>query len=39
MWVPSLGWEGRPGGGNGNSVQYSRLGNPLSTHTPGFALL
>ena len=25
MRVPSLGWEGSPGGGNGNPLQYSCL--------------
>ena len=28
-WVRSLGWEGYPGGGNGNPLQYSCLGNPM----------
>ena len=27
-WVQSLGWED-PGGGTGNPLQYSCLGNPL----------
>ena len=27
MWVPSLGQEDSPGGGNGNPLQYSCLGN------------
>ena len=26
-WVQSLGWENPPGGGNGNPLQYSCLGN------------
>ena len=28
MRVQSLGWEKSPGGGNGNPLQYSCLGNP-----------
>ena len=28
-WVQSLGWGDSPGGGNGNSLQYSCLGNPM----------
>ena len=28
MQVPSLGWE-ETGGGNGNPIQYSCLGNPM----------
>ena len=28
-WVWSLGWEDSPGGGNGNPLQYSCLGNPM----------
>ena len=27
--VRSLGWEDSPGGGNGNTLQYSCLGNPM----------
>ena len=27
--VPSLDWGGSPGGGNGNSLQYSCLENPV----------
>ena len=27
-WVPSLGWEDSPGGGDGNPLQYSCLENP-----------
>ena len=27
--VLSLGWEDSPGGGNGNPLQYSCLGNPV----------
>ena len=26
---PSLSWEDSPGGGNGNPLQYSGLGNPM----------
>ena len=29
MWIPSLGWEDSPGEGNGNSLQYSCLENPV----------
>ena len=29
MQVQSLGWEDSPGEGNGNSLQYSCLGNPM----------
>ena len=29
MWIRSLGWEDSPGGGYGNSLQYSCLGNPM----------
>ena len=28
-WVRSLGWEDSPGGGHGNSLQYSCLQNPM----------
>ena len=28
-WVRSLGWEDSPGDGNGNSLQYFFLGNPV----------
>ena len=28
-WVQSLGWEDRPGEGNGNPFQYSCLENPM----------
>ena len=28
-WVQSLGWEDSPGVGNGNSLQYSCLENPM----------
>ena len=28
-WVRSLGWEGIPGEGNGNPLQYSCLENPM----------
>ena len=28
-WVRFLGWEGSPGEGNGNPVQYSGLENPM----------
>ena len=28
-WVRSLGWEHSPGGGHGNSLQYSCLENPM----------
>ena len=28
-WVPSLGQEDSPGGGNGNPLQYSCLGSPV----------
>ena len=28
-WVPSLGWEDFPGGGNGKPLLYSSLGNPM----------
>ena len=28
-WVRSLGWEGSPGEGNGNPLQYSCLENPM----------
>ena len=27
-WVESLGWKDSPGGGHGNPLQYSFLGNP-----------
>ena len=27
-WVRSLGWEDSPGGGHGNTLQYSCLENP-----------
>ena len=29
VWVPSLGWESPPGGGNVKALQYSFLGSPL----------
>ena len=29
----SLGWEDSPGGGNGNPLQYSCLGNPMDSGT------
>ena len=29
--VQSLGWEKSPGGGNGNTLQYSFLENPMDT--------
>ena len=29
MWVQPLGQEDPPGGGNGNSLQYSCLENPM----------
>ena len=29
MQAQSLGWEDPPGGGNGNPLQYSCLGNPM----------
>ena len=29
IWVQSLGWEDPWGGGNGNPLQYSYLGNPM----------
>ena len=29
-WVLSLGWKDSPGGGNGNPLQYSCLGNPMN---------
>ena len=29
MQVQSLGWEDSPGGGNGNSLEYSCLENPM----------
>ena len=28
-WVRSLDWEDPPGEGNGNTLQYSFLGNPM----------
>ena len=28
-WVRSLGWEDSPGEGNGNTLQYSCLENPM----------
>ena len=28
-WARSLGWEGSPGEGNGNPLQYSCLENPM----------
>ena len=34
--VLSLGQEDSPGGGNGNPLQYSRLGKPMDCSTPGF---
>ena len=30
-WVPSLGWEGSPGEGNSNPLQYSGLENSMDT--------
>ena len=32
-WVPSLGQEDSPGGGNGNPLQYSCLGSPVDIGT------
>ena len=30
MWVQTVGWEDSPGGGNGNPLQCSCLGNPMN---------
>ena len=34
-WVQSLGWEKSPGGGHGNTLQYSCLENPIDRGTWG----
>ena len=35
MWVPSLGWEDSPGGGNGNLLQCLFLDNSMDREPGG----
>ena len=35
----ALGWEDSPGGGNGNPLQYSYLGNPMDRRAGGLQLM